>query len=304
MQSEAHYDVVVIGGGPAGLAGGLWLARYQRRTLIVDAEEPRNAVTTAIHGYLGLQDIPPDVLRSIGRAQAVDAGAEYRTGCVERVEGELDGFRVVLTDGSAVLCRRLLICTGLLDIKPEIPGFDDFHGTSIWHCPDCDGPTARGRRIAVIGWGRKIAAFCTYLLTWTDQVVLLTHGHPPELPARARQTLERFGIPVREDEIERLEGTGAELERVIFHAGPPEEVGGLFYHIASGPGSSIPVNLGCECDEDGIVSVDHNHETSVPGVYAAGDITPGSRLAIRAAAEGMRAAIGIHKSLMPEERRV
>jgi len=304
MEHDERYDAVVIGGGPAGLAGGLWLARYQRRTLIVDAEEPRNAVTQAIHGYLGLKDIAPEELRHIGRAQAVEAGAEYRNGCVERVEGETDRFRVVLTDGAAVLCRRLLICTGLLDIKPEIPGFDDFHGTSIWHCPDCDGPSARGKRIAVIGWGRKIAAFCTYLLTWTDQVVLLTHGHPPELPPRSRQTLERCGIAVREEEIVRLEGTGAQLERVVFRSGAPEAVGGLFYHIASGPGSSIPVSLGCECDEDGIISIDRDHETSVPGVYAAGDITPGSRLAIRAAAEGVRAAIGIHKSLLPHEHRV
>ena len=162
----------------------------------------------------------------------------------------------------------------------------------------------RGRRIAVIGWGRKIAAYCSYLLTWTDQMVLLTHAHTPEMPASARQALERFGIAVREEEIARLEGRGSQLERVVFTTGRPEAVSALFYHIASGPGSSIPVDLGCDCDEDGILSIDRDHETSVRGVYAAGDITPGARLAIRAAADGGRAAVGIHRSLLPEERRI
>ena len=114
MDGREPYDVVVIGGGPAGMAGALWLARYERRTLLVDAGTPRNAVSPSVHGYLGLQDVAPAELRRIGRAQATAAGAEYEAARVERVKGAIDRFRVVLTDGRTAHCRRVLICTGLL----------------------------------------------------------------------------------------------------------------------------------------------------------------------------------------------
>ncbi len=157
MQS---YDVVVIGGGPAGLAGGLWLARYRLRTGIFDREQPRNALTRAIHGYLGVPDPAPATLRRIGREQAVAAGAEIFSNTVIGVEGAIDAFRVHLADDEIVQSRRLLFATGLRDIVPEIPGLMDHYGTSIWHCSDCDGPSVVGLRVGVIGWGRTIGTFC------------------------------------------------------------------------------------------------------------------------------------------------
>jgi thioredoxin reductase len=302
-QQEA-YDVVVIGGGPAGLSAGLWLARYRRRAIVVDAGDPRNAETWAVHGYPGVDEVPPYELRRRLREQALTAGSEIRAAMVEAVEGREDDFRVTLSDGHELRARRVLLCTGLKDILPEIPGFDELYGKSIWHCPDCDGPGVADMRVGVLGWGRQIAAFCTYMLTWTDRLVLLTHGHPPDLPDRSREALERFDIPVVTDVIDRLEGQAGCIERVVFHDGGSLELDAMFVHIASGPGSTLAADLGCEADEDGILEVDKNHLTTVPGVYAAGDIIPGSRLAIRAAAEGVRAAVGIHKSLIPEERKV
>ena len=302
-QQEA-YDVVVIGGGPAGLSAGLWLARYRRRAIVVDAGDPRNAETWAVHGYPGIDDVAPYELRLRLREQALTAGSEIRAAMVEAVEGREDDFRVTLSDGVELRARRVLLCTGLKDILPEIPGFDELYGKSIWHCPDCDGPGVADMRVGVLGWGRQIAAFCTYMLTWTDRLVLLTHGHPPELPEKSRAALERFDIPVVTDVIDRLEGDAGCIQRVVFHDGEALELDAMFVHIASGPGSTLAADLGCEADEEGILEVDKNHETTVPGVYAAGDIIPGSRLAIRAAAEGVRAAVGIHKSLIPEERKV
>ena len=302
-QQEA-YDVVVIGGGPAGLSAGLWLARYRRRAIVVDAGDPRNAETWAVHGYPGVDDVAPYELRRRLREQAITAGSEIRAAMVEAVEGREDDFRVTLSDGVELRARRILLCTGLKDILPEIPGFDELYGKSIWHCPDCDGPGVADMRVGVLGWGRQIAAFCTYMLTWTDRLVLLTHGHPPELPDKSREALERFDIPVVTDVIDRLEGDAGCIQRVVFHDGGTLELDAMFVHIASGPGSTLAADLGCEADEEGILEVDKNHLTTVPGVYAAGDIIPGSRLAIRAASEGVRAAVGIHKSLIPEERKV
>jgi thioredoxin reductase len=304
MSGSDSYDVIVIGGGPAGLAAALWLARYRQRVRVFDAEDPRNADTWAVHGYLGLEDVPPRELRRIGRRQARKAGAEYEDAVVERVEREQNDFRIHLADGRSFRSRRVLFATGLRDIIPEIPRLDEFYGSSIWHCPDCDGPTVRDRRVGVIGWGRQIAAFCMEMLTWTDQLTILTHGHEPEMPRESRDALERFGIPVRTDAIVHLEGTDGQVKQAVFEDGSTQPFEAMFFHIAYGPGSSLPAELGCSANEEGILKVDEDYRTSVPGVYAAGDITHGSKLAIRAAAEGTRAAIGIYRSLLPEERRV
>lgn len=301
---EKPYDAIVIGGGPAGLAAALWLARYRLRVRLLDSGDPRNAPTNGVHGYLGLQDIPPLELRRIGRAQAADAGAEIETATVERASGEKDDFRVRVVDGREHRARRLLFATGLKDIIPEIPGLMECYGSSIWHCPDCDGPSVVGKRVGVIGWGRQIAAFCMEMLTWTDQLTVLTHGHRDRLPERSREALERFDVRVLHESLRAIRGENGQVRGASFADGSELELDAIFFHIASGPACSIPAELGCEADEEAYLKVDKEGETTVAGVYAAGDVTHGSKLAIRAAAEGTRAAIGIYRSLLPPERRV
>ncbi|HEX8692626.1 MAG TPA: NAD(P)/FAD-dependent oxidoreductase [Longimicrobium sp.] len=304
MPDPDLYDVIVVGGGPAGLAAALWLARYRRRVRLFDAQDPRNKETWAVHGYFGISDPNPWDLRAVGREQAEAAGAEITDAVVKTVTGEKDDFRVELADGATHRARRLLFATGLKDIKPEIPGFDDFYGTSIWHCPECDGPSVTGCKVGVIGWGKGIAKYCMWLRTWVDEMTVLTHSHPPDMDDEALVTLAEQGVRLRTEAITRLEGQEGLLQRVVFHDGTSEPFDALFFHVASGPGSTLPADMGCRADDEGILEVSDNYETTVPGVYAAGDITPGTRLVIRAAYEGTRAAIGIQKSLLPEERKI
>jgi len=298
------YDVVTIGGGPAGLAGAMWLARYRLATCLFDANNPRNAATWAIHGYLGVPDPAPHELREVGRNQAEAAGAHLDDTLVMDVEGEVDKFIVRLDGGEVVGARRVLFATGLRDIIPEIPGLLDCYGSSIWHCPDCDGPGVAGLRVGVIGWGRSIAAFCMEMLTWTDRLQVFTHGRDAMLPGASREALERFGIPVNTVPIREIRGKEGHVQDLLLDDGRSEPLDAIFFHIAYGPGCSIPANLGCDADEEGFLHVDDDFQTTIPGVYAAGDITHGSKLAIRAAADGTRAAIGIYRSLLPADRRV
>ena len=302
--NDTVYDAIVIGGGPAGLAAALWLARYRRTVRLFDAQDPRNKETWAVHGYFGVDDPPPLELRRIGREHATAAGADLEAAVVKTVGGEKDDFRVTLADDRVFRSRRLLFATGLKDIVPEVPGFNDFYGTSIWHCPDCDGPTIQGRKVGILGWGTSIAKYALYFLTWTDDLTVLTHSHPKDMSEEALATLKEWGIGVNQKAITALEGADGKLERVAFHDGTSEDFEALFFHVACGPGSTLPQDIGCEVDDEGIIQVDKEFATSVPGVYAAGDITPGTRLVIRAAYEGTRAAMGIHKSLIPDEERI
>jgi len=298
------HDVIVIGGGPAGLAASLWLARYRLRVCTIDSNDPRNALARAVHGYLGVPSPSPAELRGVGRKQAAEVGAESIEGLVMDVDGELDDFSLKLADGGRCRARRILFATGLRDIVPEIPGLRECYGKSIWHCPDCDGPDATGLRVGVIGWGRRIAAFCMEMLTWTGRLTILTDGRDAEMPERAKAALSRFHIPIRTNPIARIAHMDGQVTGVEFQNGTRVPFDAMFFHIAWGPACGIPARLGCRATETGILEVDDDFQTSVPGIYAAGDITRGGKLAIRAAADGTRAAIGIYRGLLPEDRRV
>jgi thioredoxin reductase len=304
MPDQEQYDAIVIGGGPAGLAAALWLRRYNRTVRLFDAQDPRNKETWAVHGYFGVEDPPPLELRRIGRQHAVSAGAELEAAVVKTVAGQKDDFVVTLADDRVFRARRILFATGLKDIKPEIPGFDEMYGSSIWHCPDCDGPGVREKKVGIIGWGTAIARYALYFLVWTDRLTVLTHSHDREMSPEALETLAEHGIGVDKRAITVLRGENGKLESVVFHDGAEEPFDALFFHIAVGAGSTLPQDMGCAIDAEGVLEVDKEFETTVPGIYAAGDITPGTRLVIRAAYEGTRSAMGIHKSLIPADEKV
>ncbi len=173
---DAIFDAVVVGGGPGGLSAALWLARYRRKALLVDAGEHRNRWTEQAHGYLGSDPVDPAVL--LGRARS-QLGRYDTAACVQdsvtairRSAG--DGFTVELTGGTPVAARRIVLATGVRDEFPAVEGFFDHYGASVFHCPSCDGYEARDRRVVVLGWGAQITGFALELLDWAATVTVVT----------------------------------------------------------------------------------------------------------------------------------
>ena len=305
------YDCIVIGAGPAGLSAALFLARYHRRALTFHYGSPRNIYSHGVHGFLGHHGIMPAELLKRGHEEVEEHGGVIVEGRVTKAEKIADEhFRItaeVEDESQTFEARRLLLATGLRDLLPDCPGFRDFYGMTVHHCPDCDGYEATGKRVAVLGSGKETAGFTLGLLTWTDKLTLITDGKGADLDAEHRARLARFKIPITDRRIAALEGDkkSCQLERVRFEDGEATECDALFFNLGTELASDLHAQLGCKLDEEcGLVWVDEERQTSVGGVYAAGDTTPQSQLAVVAAAEGAMAAIHIHKSLIPADRRL
>ena len=300
------YDCIVIGAGPAGLSASLFLVRYLHRTLTFHHNSPRNEYAHGVHGFLGHDGIKPAELLARGRDEVTSYGGLIIEACVNAVEKvSPERFRVFAgpeaAESQVFEARRLLLATGLRDLTPDCPGFREFYGSSVHHCPDCDGYEVKDKRVAILAYGDNAAGFTKNLLTWTSQITLLTDKH--ELALSDRGKLADLDVPIRTEAIVSLDGdkSSGQLQRVLFKDGEPLECDALFFNLGTELATNFHETLGCRLDpECGLVWVDETQQTSVKGVYAAGDVTPNSQLAVVAAAEGAMAAIHIHRSLIPE----
>ena len=297
------YDIAVVGGGPAGLTGALWLARYLHSVVLIDSGDPRNWETRGVNGFLGESGIKPSHLRGYGRAECEKYGVELVDDSVEQATNRNgDLFTLELRSGRCISARRVLLAIGIKDVWPDIEGLDRCYGETVHVCPDCDGYESRGKKVVIVGKGRKAVGMALALTTWTDQVVVLTNGEPADMTEEQCSQLGKLNIPVIEATIQRLVSKGREINAVELEGGMPLDCERLFFAIGQYPADDLGAQLKCERDEFGLIVVDEHYHTSVKNVFAAGDIIPGPQLAIAAAADGAIAALAIHHSLIPEER--
>lgn len=305
MGGEIH-DVAIVGGGPAGLSAGIWLARYLHSVVLVDSGDPRNWATRGVNGFLGLPQIRPPELRELGRAECRRYGVNLVDAIVDRVR-QLDDerFVVALENGAQYEARRLLLAIGLRDRWPDIPGLDHVFGANAHVCPDCDGFECRGKKTVVVGTGRKAVGLALNLTTWTHDVIVCTNGEPPGFDREEYcQKLDALNIPVLTDRITRITAGAAsrEIYSLELDSGMCLDADKLFFTFGQKAADDLGVQVGCERDEEGQILIDDRYHTSVSNVFAAGDIVPGPQLAVVAASDGAMAALAIHKSLVPEER--
>jgi len=299
------YDVVVVGGGPAGLSSALWLARYLHKVVVVDSGDPRNWETRGINGYLGHQGIRSPELRAIGREECTKYGVEFVSGVVDTAineTGEL--FAVCLRDGKTIEAHRLLLAIGIKDVWPDIPGLENCYGETIHVCPDCDGYETRDKNTVVVGSGRKAVGMALALTTWTRKIVICTNGEKPDMNQVLLDKLKALNIPVLEAPIQCVLSKDKEIAAIELEGAMTLDCERLYFAIGQYPSDDLGAQLGCKRDEMGRLVIDDRNHTSVKNVYAAGDIAPGPQMAIAAAASGAIASIAIHASLVPEARKL
>jgi len=295
------FDVIVIGGGPAGLSAALMLGRCRRRVLVCDRGEPRNRRSRALHGYLTRDGIEPAALNDIGRRELTTYGVAFRCVGVTGAQREGDLFRVTLVGGGAEMTRYLLLATGVVDDLPAISGFEACYGRSIFHCPYCDGWELSDRRLAAFGRGTDVTRLALGLKTWSADVVAYTHGSP--LERRLGDRLARNGVAVCTDPIARLDHEDGRLEAVTLASGESHPRDALFFSTGQHPQSPLAISLGCTLTARGVVKTGMLCDTNVERVFVAGDASRDAQFAVVAASEGVKAAVAINRALQAEELR-
>jgi thioredoxin reductase len=299
------YDAIVIGGGPAGLSAALQLGRARRPTLVLDGGTPRNAAATQVHGLIGLDGLPPREIRERAVGELERYGVEHWAAEASRVEQQEDGFSVRV-DGEVVHGRRVLLSTGLVDVPPEIPDADRFWGTGILQCPFCHGWEVADRPLAFVADCPEDLDRVSFYGNWSSDLTVLTHGRF-EVTDEQRRRLDESGVRLLDAEVTALHGDDGKLESVSLADGSSVKCEAMFLHPAQQQ-TPIVQDLGVELNEGGFVVVEKDYgspdgpqqvmETSLPGVFAAGDLTSPAQSAVLATFEGSLAGQMILLSLL------
>jgi thioredoxin reductase len=291
------YDVLVVGGGAAGLSGALVLGRARRRVAVIDAGAPRNAPAAHMQGFLSRDGMPPADLLAAGRAELRGYGIELLD---DRVVAVTEGFTLRLASGLSLGARRLLLATGASDLLPDIRGARERWGRDFLHCPYCHGWEVRDQPLGVLGTGPGSAAHAQLLRQWSDDVIFFAHTHPVNEDDRA--AFAASGVTVIEGEVAELSIVDDRLDAVELADGRRVPRAAVFMRPTLRPNVDGFVEaLGCEVDDRGFIRADATGRTSVPGVWVAGNATNPRAQVITAAGEGSAAAIAINADLLAED---
>lgn len=298
-----RFDVVIIGGGAAGLSAALVLGRARRTVLVVDAGAPRNGPAAHMQGFLSRDGLRPADLLAAGRAEVAGYGGRVVTDRVTGVTGTAGtGFTVNLAAGSQVAARRLLVATGLRDEILDIPGLRERWGRDVLHCPYCHGWEVRDQQLGVIADGSPDSVRYTHIVRqWTDDLLLFVPAG--NLTEAQHQALTARRVGIVEARVDRVLVNDDRLTGVQLADGQVIRRDALFVPPRFVPNDALLAALGCDFTGDGWVVTSPDGRTSVPGVWAAGNVANPRAQVITAAGEGSAAAISMNASLVEDDIR-
>lgn len=306
METNEQYDVVVIGGGAAGLSAALVLGRARRRVLVIDAGAPRNAPAAHMQGYLSRDGMAPSELLAVGRREVAAYGVEVREGTVTGLEVSTGGdlcepyevsHVVRLADGASVSARRLLVTTGVHDEIVDLPGVRERWGRDLLHCPYCHGWEVRDQPLGVLGTITGSVQHALLVRQWSPDVVFFAHTY--ELSEVERRQLAARGVTVVAGEVAGLVVHDDRLTGVELVDGRSIPRSAVFVRPGIRPHpDGLLAGLGCRYDDSGFVVTDPTGRTTSPGVWAAGNVADPRAQVITAAGAGSAAAIAINNDLV------
>jgi thioredoxin reductase len=305
--SETIFDVAIIGGGFAGLSSALLLGRYIRPTVVFDSGNTRNSAARQVHGYLGYENVSPTQLvkkawKDVKQYRSVEVIHEK----IEFVSKDKEIF-LLTTDKtrSCIKCRYVIMATGIEDIKPNVKNFVRFDGKGAWHCPHCDGFQSTDKRLIIISSGDKGINYAKEFLGWTEDITLfVSDSYQIKLEELDEAKELKIKVVQNDTPIKITFNENGSLTGIMCKSGTSYPGDVIFYYIGYKVRNQIARQLGCEVDDEGFVKVNNTQQTTIPKVYAVGDIATDRHYVVLAAASGALAAISIYETLLKDSIKI
>jgi thioredoxin reductase len=293
-------DVIIVGAGPAGLNAAVVLGRCKRKILLFDTSQHRNRDSHGIHNYLTRDDVLPKEFLQLCHKELNKYNIQLLHKKITNGRKNNEGlFEVTDEDGAVYNTKKLLVATGVTDKLPELQGFKELYGKSVFHCPYCDGWEVSDKKLGVYARDKEGWELALSLKGWSPNVTLFTDGRNKVKPAQ-KQALKANNILVDARPISRLEGENGLLQKIIFKNGEEEDCEALFFVNGFVQQCDLVETFNCEMTQKGVAKANKNQQTNVPGLYVAGDVSRDMHFVVVAAAEGAKAGVTINKELQKE----
>jgi len=295
------YDVIIIGGGPAGLNAAIVLGRCRRKVLLFDHKQQRNIRSHGMHNYLTRDDVTPTVFLDIAGKEVKKYGVSIKHIAIKNASKKHKSHFTVTDNNRKVYhSKKLILAIGLKDKLPEIPGAEDIYGTSMFHCPYCDGWEVSDKKIAVYSKNKGGYELALTLTRWSNNITLFTDGIKT-LRQADKNILKKKNITLVTDPIHSFEGKNGKLKNVILKNGVMYAADALFFSNGYTVQCGLVESLGCTIDKQSVAITNKSQQTNIKGLYVAGDASKDMHFVVVAAAEGAKSGVYVNKELMSEE---
>ncbi|MET3028851.1 NAD(P)/FAD-dependent oxidoreductase [Flavobacterium sp. UW10123] len=298
---QKHFEVIIIGGSYSGLSAAMSLGRSLRQVLVIDSGLPCNRQTPHSHNFITQDGEKPAVISAKAKLQVdIYKTVQFYNGLAVKVLKTGKGFEITTESGAVFTSRKVLFATGVKDLLPEIEGFAACWGISVLHCPYCHGYEVKNEKTAIIANGEMGFEYAKLISNWTKDLRLCTNGKS-ELTSKQIQTLKDHSVLILEEKIDSFEHNEGYVRNIIFKNGEKVEVKAIYARPPFEQHCSLPIDLGCDINEQGLLKVDAMQKTNISGVFASGDCTTQMRSVAIAVSTGSFAGAVINKELIDED---